>query len=155
MVRMAKTFVDVNDTKARDACGYLALSTWVFSRTFMNALSGPEDDGPYKEELRSAYPCSSSFVPSILSAPDRSMAALIELSMALDAIPIDEKRRVEIDKSLVIVGDSVGAVRAHLFVSSAARLHSSHGSISVSAHGSCRSISTILLPVCTTLKRSC
>ena len=45
----------------------------------------------------------------LLASPDRSMAALTELSMALNDIPIDEKRRVEIDKSLVIIGDCVGA----------------------------------------------
>lgn len=109
MVRMATTFCDVNDPKARKALEYLALSTWTFSRTFMNALSGPEDNVEYEEELHSAYPDGSSFVTDLLSTPDRSIAALTELSLALDAIPIDEKRRVEIDKSIVIIGDCVGA----------------------------------------------
>jgi len=109
MIRMATTFVEVNDPKARDALEYLALSTWTFSRTFMNALSGPEDEAEYQEELQSAYPDGSSLVSDLLSAPDRSIAALTELSLALNAIPIDEKRRVEIDKSLVNIGDCVGA----------------------------------------------
>ena len=48
---------------------------------------------------------SSDFLPYILEAPDRPLLAMMELSLALDAITIDEKRRVEIDKSLVISGD--------------------------------------------------
>lgn len=109
LIRMATTFIDINDPASRDALEYLALSTWTFSRTFMNSLSGPEDNAEYEEELRAAYPQGSSFVCNLLASPDRPMAALTELSMALNDIPIDEKRRVEIDKSVVIIGDCVGA----------------------------------------------
>lgn len=109
MVRMATTFVDINDPEARETLEYLALTTWAFSRTFMNALSGPDDEVEYREEMQSTYPDGSEVASSILAAPDRTMAAMTELSLALDAIPIDEKRRVEIDKSIVIIGDCVGA----------------------------------------------
>jgi putative membrane protein len=44
----------------------------------------------------------------IVDSEYRTMAALAHASRTLDNVPIDEKRRVEIDKSLVIVGDCIG-----------------------------------------------
>ena len=40
---------------------------------------------------------------------NRCVVALTEASLALDNIPVDEKRRVEADKSLVFIGDSLAA----------------------------------------------
>jgi predicted membrane chloride channel (bestrophin family) len=139
IVRMAVTFVEDPASSQLDR---LATSTWLLTRTFMNALSGPEDEDDYQNEVRRALgsagpengtplarsnlsvdpPCSDNLADrilstspnrvmadmvgvSFLSAPSRTIAALVEVSLALDAIPIDEKRRVEIDKSIVILGD--------------------------------------------------
>jgi len=46
-------------------------------------------------------------VTNIIQSTDRTMAALTHTSRMLDNMPIDEKRRVEIDKSLVIIGDCI------------------------------------------------
>uniref|UniRef100_A0A7S2UDK8 Bestrophin homolog n=1 Tax=Attheya septentrionalis TaxID=420275 RepID=A0A7S2UDK8_9STRA len=101
--------------------------TWAFSRSLMNQLSGPEDDdGPYEEQLRSVFletthnennenedlQYGRNFVSRILACDEKSraLAALTELSLLLDALPVvTEKNRVEIDKSLVLMGDSLGA----------------------------------------------
>ena len=111
VVRMAATFCDGTTPEGRQSLEQLTRATWAFSRSLMNQLSGPEDEAPYEEELRQVFPTNNdpaSFVPNILASPDRSTAALMELSMVLDNVPIDEKRRVEIDKSLVLIGDCVG-----------------------------------------------
>ena len=82
----------------------------------MNKLIGPSDDVDYEQELRQAYDCNEDgnddgFINDILEATkdDRTTMALIETSLILDTIPVDEKRRVEIDKSLVIIGDTISS----------------------------------------------
>ena len=42
-------------------------------------------------------------------APDRPMPALMNLSLLVNALAIEKQRRIEIDKSLVILGDMLGA----------------------------------------------
>jgi predicted membrane chloride channel (bestrophin family) len=108
-IRMASTFTDTTTEEGKKAIDDLARAVWVASRTAMNKLSGrTEDDKDFEAQLREAYP-DDEFVDRLLSVSDRSSAALMEASLALDGIPVDEKRRVEIDKSLVILGDTFSA----------------------------------------------
>jgi len=95
--------------KARSLC----FSVWMFPRVLMNELSGPQDDETFCEEIQRE--CQfwgddqtlQSIQEGVLSAErsKRSMIALMEVSLALESLPLDEKRRMEIDKSLVLIGD--------------------------------------------------
>jgi putative membrane protein len=78
----------------------------------MNKLSGPDDNDDYREELLKhfgKYDDPASCVLSLMSAPDRPLAALMNLSAAVKALSIKEQRSTEIDKSLVVLGDVLGA----------------------------------------------
>jgi putative membrane protein len=107
VVRMGATW-----TEDEEALDRLALAAWLFPRAIMNKLSGPDDDDGFREELREQYGedfDSSSFVSRLMSAPDKSYAALMNLSTAVNALSIDEQRRIEIDKSVVVLGDTMGS----------------------------------------------
>lgn len=121
IVRMTTTFVDVSriDDDGRKSIQDLSNAVWLLCRSLMNDLSGPEDEECFRREVTKIYmnsnPCEgdekggdSELVANIMKSSDRTMAALAQSSRALDAVPIDEKRRVEIDKSLVIIGDCIG-----------------------------------------------
>jgi len=112
MVRMAATFISENEENPNNeaALNELSRAIWAFSRSLMNQVSDPKDDDKYLEELTDAFSKDSDsdgFLPYItsLSKEDRATTALMEVSLVLNAIPVDEKRRVESDKSLVILGD--------------------------------------------------
>jgi putative membrane protein len=107
VIRMGSTWTD--DPEALDQ---LVLAAWLFPRAIMNKLSGTDDDDDFREELREQFGedfDSSSFVSRLMLAPDKSFAALMNLSAAVNALSIDEQRRIEIDKSLVVLGDTLGA----------------------------------------------
>jgi putative membrane protein len=107
VVRTASTWT--NDEEALEE---LVIATWLFPRSIMNQLSGPDDDDDFREELRKQfgkYDDPESCVLSLMSAPDRPMASLMNLSLAVNALSIEKQQRIEIDKSLVILGDMHGA----------------------------------------------
>jgi putative membrane protein len=107
VVRMGSTWTD--DAEALEQ---LVIAAWLFPRAIMNKLSGPDDDDDFQEELRKQfgkYDDPESCVLNLMSAPDRSFAALMNLSAAVNALSIDQQRQIEIDKSLVILGDQLGA----------------------------------------------
>lgn len=106
-VRMASTFVDRTNDNGPELEN-LSRRLWALSRSTMNTFSGPDDEAEYEEELEKVFSDDPQFVARLLEQPDRASAALMEVSLTLDALPIDEKRRVEIDKSLVIIGDCMG-----------------------------------------------
>jgi predicted membrane chloride channel (bestrophin family) len=107
VVRMGSTWT--NDAEALDQ---LVIAAWLFPRAIMNKLSGTDDDDDFQEELHKQFGedfDSSTFVSRLMLAPDKSFAALMNLSAAVNALSIDEQRRIEIDKSLVVLGDTLGA----------------------------------------------
>ena len=106
-VRMASTFVDRTNDNGPELEN-LSRRLWALSRSTMNTFSGPDDEAEYEEELEKVFSDDPQFVARLLEQPDRASAALMEVSLTLNALPIDEKRRVEIDKSLVIIGDCMG-----------------------------------------------
>jgi putative membrane protein len=107
VVRMGSTW-----TEDPEALDQLVLAAWLFPRAIMNKLSGTDDDDDFQEELHKQFGedfDSSTFVSRLMLAPDKSFAALMNLSAAVNALSIDEQRRIEIDKSLVVLGDTLGA----------------------------------------------
>jgi len=114
LVRMAATISDPADmalpaSRSAAALDDLARDVWLFARSVMNRLSGPEDEKAYLTDLEEAL---SDTAPAlwwrVLSASDRSMASLTQLSLSLSRTPIDAKSRLEIDKSVIILGDCLG-----------------------------------------------
>jgi putative membrane protein len=107
VVRTSSTWTD-----DEEALEQMVLAAWLFPRSIMNKLSGPDDDDDYREELQKRFGDdfeSASFVSRLMLAPDRPMAALMNLSLAINDLSIEKQRRIEIDKSLVILGDMLGA----------------------------------------------
>ena len=113
LARMASTFTDVTDPESAKALDRLMRTCWALPRCLVNRLSGPEDEEELEAEILAAFAgddgnaSSLLVVDNLLSAPDRPMAALMELSLALNDLPIDEKRRLEMDKSIIIIGECV------------------------------------------------
>ncbi|KAL3905732.1 MAG: hypothetical protein SGARI_004319, partial [Bacillariaceae sp.] len=112
MIRMAASFADSTTTESKQSLDDLSKAIWLTSRTTMHKLLGSrEDQQAFEGQVREKYQNDDDddFVDRFLELPDPQSAALMEASLALDAIPVDEKRRVEIDKSLVIIGDTMTA----------------------------------------------
>ena len=112
MVRMASTFVPGEEGDgSREKIQDLSNAVWLLSRSMMNSLLGGfEDEEDFREQVMSVYSGSAEgrlIAQKIVDSEYRTMAALAHASRTLDNVPIDEKRRVEIDKSLVIVGDCI------------------------------------------------
>lgn len=110
MVRMTATFVEGGEGD-KEKVEHLSNAAWLLTRSLMSDLLGPEDEEDYREQVMSVYSQSEEqrdIALRIIESEDRTMASLAHASIALDNVPIDEKRRVEIDKSLVIVGDCIG-----------------------------------------------
>lgn len=81
----------------------------------MHDLSGPNDEGCFRDQVTAQFEDGDGddhddrqYTRKMIESSERSMTALALASAALDSVPIDEKRRVEIDKSLVIIGDCIG-----------------------------------------------
>lgn len=113
MVRMGATFCDTSSHPQNLVLiEELAQAAWLVSRSIMNQLAGPteDQDADYEAELRQVYGNDDPLVEDMMAAaPHRAHVALMEASLALDAIPVDEKRRVEADKSLVMIGETLSA----------------------------------------------
>jgi putative membrane protein len=105
------TPVDSTNEAGKELLDQVVEAAWLFPRSVMNKLTGPDDDEVYQDELLKQFgeDDTASFVPRIMSAPDRPLAALMNLSLAVNALPISGEQLIEIDKSLVILGDSLGA----------------------------------------------
>lgn len=110
---MASSYVDKKSTSGRLALERLTRATWVLPRTLMNRLAGKADDDElYEKEIRRAFDNDdpTNFVEYVLyEAPNRPAAALLELTECLNELPIDTARRIEIDKSVVVLCDSIGS----------------------------------------------
>mmetsp|Transcript_25391 Transcript_25391/g.38351 ORF Transcript_25391/g.38351 Transcript_25391/m.38351 type:complete len:409 (-) Transcript_25391:405-1631(-) len=110
MVRMAATFTfaEKKDPESQESIEYLACTVWLLSRSLMNDLSGTEDEESYRKELNEVFSNNDALIVNMCNSSDRTMSALACCSQALNSIPIDEKLRVETDKSLVLIGDCIG-----------------------------------------------
>ena len=112
-VRMASSFSPQTE-EAKQCIEDLSKAMWLLCRSLMNGLSGPEDDDPYAEEVQSVFADNlkedKNIASYILKASksDRTMIALAYASQSLEKVHVDEKRRCEADKSLVLIGDCIG-----------------------------------------------
>lgn len=106
IARMAASLADLSDPATREALDQLQLSTWLFARTLMYELSGPPDKEDYEREvLETCEEKNSALARRILDSPSPNMSALAQLSVALQTVPMEEKARIETDKSIILLGD--------------------------------------------------
>ena len=105
--RQSCTWLDKKCTgpERREALGKIKRASWAVSCALYAHLGGPEEEAAMSADVRSRLPPHEADL--LLSAKHRPLRALSQLSSALDAMPIDEKKRVEMDKSIIIVGDAL------------------------------------------------
>ena len=78
---------------------------FVFLRSLLRHVSGPDDEEDYLRDI--------AFLPAqeadaISAAANRPFRALYYLSRKVEALPLSERQRVELDKACVIIGDTCG-----------------------------------------------
>jgi len=119
VVRMSAAYVDASSSNrnGQTALNRVCRASWVLPRTLMNRLSGEREDGEtYAKEIRAAFGNNddpTGFADHVLSeatAPNlRLVAAFLELTEAIDELPIELSKKIEIDKSAVVLNDCVGS----------------------------------------------
>ncbi len=120
ILRMAATFASeiesplTNDAysdqvdHAKASLRDVSIRAYVFMRTLQQHLRGPEEEAMYVHDMEKSGLSDSDVNDLIYTATHRPTWALQDLSNSINQLPIDEKRRVEIDKSAVIMGDAMG-----------------------------------------------
>lgn len=83
----------------------LALCVWAFPRSLWAHLADPSKEARFAAEVRSAFG-EEGAAALLLDAKHRPVRALSLLSGAMDRLPIDEKKKVEMDKSCILLGDA-------------------------------------------------
>lgn len=109
IIRMSSTFAP-QTIEGKESIEELTKAIWLLCRSLMNELSDPGDEDDFHKEVSEVFQMNgSSYMRhrDIVTSADRTMTALAQATIALDNVPIDEKRRVEIDKSLVLIGDCI------------------------------------------------
>jgi predicted membrane chloride channel (bestrophin family) len=96
---------DVEVKDKQKALHRVRCAAWAFPRCLASRLSGPEDERALCVALETRL--DSVAASRLLRAPNRPLQALADLSAAMNALPIDEKRRVEMDKSVILLGDAL------------------------------------------------
>ena len=97
---------DVTDMEERRVLLHkLRGRVWAFPRCLASHVSGPEEEAKFGDELRMRL--GETNAARLLAAPNRPLQALADLAYEMNALPIDEKRRVEMDKSVILLNDAL------------------------------------------------
>ena len=123
IVRLSACYADKSSNESRFALERVCRATWALPRTLMTSLAGADEDGKsYEQEIRQVFQNGTSENPTTFAdyildvsscPPDlRTSAALLELTMALDKLPVDSVWRIEIDKSVVLINDCIGSCQS-------------------------------------------
>jgi len=79
---------------------------YVFLRSLLRHVSGPPDEEEFCVDVKKALP--EKEADAILAAGNRHFRSLYFLSRKIEALPLSERQRVEVDKACVIIGDTAG-----------------------------------------------
>lgn len=90
----------------KQAVSEVGNSCYIFFRSLLRHVSGPPDEEDFRADLRAALP--EKEAQAIIDAGHRPFRALFALSRKVEALPISERQRIEVDKSCVIIGDVCG-----------------------------------------------
>mmetsp|Transcript_128 Transcript_128/g.238 ORF Transcript_128/g.238 Transcript_128/m.238 type:complete len:450 (+) Transcript_128:104-1453(+) len=85
----------------------VSTGAWVFMRALQRHTGGPGDEEDFQKTVREALPKEEA--EGLIAAGHRPMRALFNLSRHIERLPLNERQRIEVDKSCVIIGDICGA----------------------------------------------
>ena len=105
IMRQSTLWLDDSDPTALGSLHEVRLCTWAFPRSLWAHLSDPAKEPRFAQEVREAMGTPEA-AKALLDAPHRPLRALSLLSAAMDRLPIDEKKKVEMDKSVILLGDA-------------------------------------------------
>lgn len=92
----------------RKALSDLELAIWEFPRSLQrHLLRSQEDEEVFQKEVRERLDPENA--EALIAATHRPTKALFDLSYAVDRLPISYIKRLEIDKSITVLGDMSGA----------------------------------------------
>jgi len=92
----------------REALADLELAIWEFPRSLQrHLLRAQEDEEVFQMEVRERL--APKDAEALIAATHRPTKALFDLSNAVERLPISYIKRIEIDKSIVVLGDMAGA----------------------------------------------
>ena len=104
IMRQSTLWIDTDDPTAQAALEELRQCVYAFPRSLWAHLSAPEKEPRFEQDIRAAM--GEAAASDLLAAPHRPLRALSMLSTAMDNLPIDEKKKVEMDKSCILLGDA-------------------------------------------------
>ena len=104
IMRQTVMWIDDDDPTAQAALLELSLCVWAFPRSLWAHLSDPLKEPRFRSEVSEAF--GEEAAASLLDSSHRPLRALNLLSAAMDRLPIDEKKKVEMDKSVILLGDA-------------------------------------------------
>ena len=107
IMRQSSTWMreDVSPAERRRLLHGIRGASWAFPRCLASHVSGPDDERRLRDEL--TLRVGERGANRLLRAPNRPLQALADLSRAVHQLPMDEKRRVEVDKSVILLGDAL------------------------------------------------
>ena len=126
IVRQATLWINDTDPTAEAALEELRVCVWAFPRSLWSHLSDPAKEPRYAAEVTEAM--GEEAAAYLLDASHRPLRALSLVSAAMERLPIDEKKKVEMDKSVILLGDALETCE-RIFTSPVPRLHAAHGSL--------------------------
>lgn len=98
----------MNEAQRLEAMKNLATATWEFPRALCrHLLSAEEDEQDFQNAMRERL--SPEQAEAIIAVRHRPTKALFDLSTAVDALGLPFVKRIEIDKSIVVLTDQAGA----------------------------------------------
>lgn len=135
LVRMSTAWVspevEPDPEKRQKALLNVARATWAFARSQKRHISNPEEDEEsYEAEIRARLP--SQQAEELLAADHRPNKALLDLSLAVNELPMSFLRKNEIDKDIVLFGDTTGSME-RLFSSPIPVFYTAHAARLLSA----------------------
>jgi len=80
---------------------------YVFMRSLLRHVSGPPDEKAFRADIR-ATSLPEKEAEAIINAGNRHFRSLYYLSRTIEALPMSERQRIEVDKACVIIGDTAG-----------------------------------------------
>jgi len=106
-MRLSTTWVE-KDVGTKESIANLALSVWLFSRSSTRQLSSSEEDeSNFAKEVRKRIPIDRA--EAIIAERHRPNKALFYLSNDINKLNMSPYKRIEIDRSVVILNDMQGA----------------------------------------------
>ena len=104
IMRQSTLWIDDTDATSAQCLEELRLCVWAFPRSLWAHVSDPAKEPRFAREVADLMGDDAAAV--LLEAEHRPLRALSLLSASMDRLPIDEKKKVEMDKSVILLGDA-------------------------------------------------